>query len=179
MSFGETIPSPEPANILSTAGSFDPALPYTDLHLPDGHVLRVATSLLISTAPVAAAASSDDVTIPIVEERLEVSRRTVETGKVRLHKTVQEFETALDETLAVRTYDVEHVVLNQPVEDVPGVRIEGDTTIYPLVEEQLVLTKQLILKEEVRVTRRDTERRDTRSVTLRREHLVVEREAVK
>ena len=79
----------------------------------------------------------------------------------------------------MRTYDIEHIVFNQPVDVAPGIRTEGETTIYPLIEEQLVLTKQLILKEEIRVTRRETHRRDTQSVTLRRERLVVEREAAK
>ena len=89
---------------------------------------------------------------------------------------MQEFETTLDEPLAVRTFDIERVIWNQPVETAPGVRIEGDTTIYPLVEEQLILTKHLVLKEEVRVTKRETERRDTQTVVLRREHLAVERQ---
>ena len=150
-----------------------------ELQLPDGRILRLATSVLLAAPANLQAEAPGTITIPIVEERLDISRKTVETGKVRLHKTVQEFEAVLDEPLAVRTYDIEHIVLNKPVETAPGVRTEGDTTIYSLVEEQLVLTKQLILKEEVRVTRRDTERRDTQSVTLRREHVAVEREAIK
>ncbi len=172
--------SPEIANLLNTTGTLDPEVALTELQLPDGRILRLATSLLIAAAPANVQSQAPGtITIPIVEERLNISRKTVETGKVRLHKTVQEFEAVLDEPLAVRTYDIEHIVLNQPVDTAPGVRTEGDTTIYPLVEEQLVLTKQLILKEEIRVTRRDTERRDTQSVTLRREHVVVEREATK
>ncbi|MEO5727367.1 MAG: DUF2382 domain-containing protein, partial [Byssovorax sp.] len=54
-------------------------------------------------------------------------------------------------------------------------RIEGDTTVIPLFEEQLVLQKRLLLREEVRVTRRRTERRDAQVVTVRREEVIVER----
>ena len=187
MSAGENNQFLASANLLSTTGTLDPSIAVTELRLPDGRVLHLETSLLVSasrsTSPSASASvaveAAGTTILPILEERLDISRRTIETGKVRLHKTVQEFEAVLDEPLAVRTYDIEHVLLNQPVETAPGVRTEGDTTIYPLVEEQLVLTKQLVLKEEIRVTRRDTERRDTQSVTLRREHLVVEREALK
>ncbi len=117
----------------------------------------------------------DEVSIPLVEERLEVGTRTVATGTVTLRKRLEEYEETLNIPLAARTFDVERVVLNRPVEKAPEVRVEGDTTIYSLVEEQLVITTQLILKEEVRVTRRDTERHDTRTVTLTREHLDVTR----
>lgn len=194
-------PSVEPTNMLTATGALDPSAPMTELHFADGRVLRLPTALLQGGAEEGLlesasgpsvggitdvgerrdalhANSGDVLTIPLIEERLEVGKRTVATGIVRLQKTVQEFQAAVDEPLAVRTYDIERVRLDRPVEEVPEVRLEGNTTVYPLVEERLVLTKQLILKEEVRVTRRDTERRETQVVTLRREHLVVEREPV-
>jgi uncharacterized protein (TIGR02271 family) len=121
--------------------------------------------------------AGDSVTIPLIEEQVVLDKRIIETGKVRLHKTVQEFEQQLDEPLAVNTFDIERVILNQVVQFAPEIRHEGDTTIYPLVEEQLVLSRQLVLKEEVRVTRRISERRDTQVVTLRRDHLLVERQS--
>ncbi len=120
----------------------------------------------------------DEITIPLMEEHLQVGTRTVETGVVTLRKRVEEYQETLDVPLAARTFDIERVVLNRPVDKAPEVRVEGETTIYSLVEEQLVMTRQLILKEEVRVTRRDTERRDTRTVTLTREHLDVTRTPV-
>jgi len=120
-------------------------------------------------------ASAESIAIPIIEEQLEVSKRTVVTGKVLLERQDQEYHETLDVPLAVRTFEVERVVLNQAVAAPPGIRQEGNTTIYPLVEERLVITKELILREEIRVTRRDTERRDTRTVTLKRERLNVTR----
>lgn len=180
--------SPAMSNILVIgSGALNPGHAYTELWMPDGQVIRIPTATLAPPAAplgaeaVSAALGSGElsaVMIPLIEERLEVSKRVVATGKVRLRKSVQTYEEALDEPLAINTFDVERVVLNRPIEVAPPVRKEGDTTIYPLVEEQLVLTKQLILKEEVRVTRRETERRDTRTVTLHREHLTVEREAL-
>ena len=102
--------------------------------------------------------------IPLIEEQLTVGKRLVQTGKVVLEKTVQEYERQLDEPLALRTYDIERRVLNKPVDHTPAVRHEGDTTIYPVVEERLILTKQLILKEEVYVKLRDDVRVDTQVV---------------
>ena len=187
-------------NVLRTSGRFDPAAPLTELRLEDGTVLRMPTVLLqdsrrtaASSAIRATALSSADTpsptdaasraltepgrtVIPIMQEDLHVTTRTLPTGTVRLDKTVQTYQTALDEPLAVRTYDVERVVLNQPVDTAPSTREEGDTTIYPVVEEQAIVTKQLILREEIRVTRRDTERRDQQTVTLRREHIEITRD---
>ena len=48
-------------------------------------------------------------------------------------------------------------------------------TIYPVVQERLLVSKELVLVEEVRVTQRDTEVVDTRVVTLHREQVDVER----
>lgn len=196
-SSSSAVPLSSPSgNILVVgSGSIDTENPYTELWMPDGQVVRVPTSLLSpsaatdtvpGTVPPLSAKDAFDATlesenevIPLVEERLLVTKRTVATGKVRLLKSVQTYQEALDEPLAVRTFDIDRVVLNQVVDEAPGVRQEGDTTVYPVVEERMVLTKQLVLREEVRVTRRDSERRDTQVVTLRREHFSVEREAVK
>lgn len=172
-------------NVLTASGELDARRSQTELRFPGGQVLRVPTAFLLkqsgrggrteSFAPEEALAGGEPVRIPVIEEQLEVGKRTVVTGTVLLEKQIQEYHEALDVPLAVRTFDIERIVLNQPIQSAPEVRQEGDTTIYPLVEEQLVLTTQLVLREEVRVTRRETERRDTRTVTLKRESLTVTR----
>ena len=174
-------------NVLLASGSVDPERAVTELQLQDGRTVRLSTAALLASGH-GARATFDDLArepqdlvagesiIPVAEEHLVVGRRVVETGKVRLRKAVQEFETELDEVLAVRSFDVERVVINQPVDAPPAVRQEGETTVYPLVEERLVITRQLVLKEELRVTQRDTERHDNRPVTLRREVVEIERE---
>ena len=174
-------------NVLIVAGELNLARAYTELRMSNGQVVRLPTEILRSggssdaelsgSHPASSERESDaaSLVVPIVEEQLTVGKRTVATGTVRLEKTVQEYQQTLDEPLAVRTFDIERVVLNRVIDAVPEVRQEGDTTIYPLIEERLILTKELILKEELRVTKRDTERRDTQVVTLRREHMTVER----
>ncbi len=192
MSQFNTIPSDPFAenqsyNTVQVSGIIDAAQPYTNLQLADGQVICLPTHLLsplpASEAQVASSASGSRyaepsaTVIPLVEESLIVGKRTVETGKVLLRKTVQEFQQSLDESLAVRTFDVERVVINRTLDAAPAIRSEGNTTVYPVVEERLILTKELILKEEIRVTQRDTERRDTQVVTLQREHIEIERHA--
>ena len=46
------------------------------------------------------------------------------------------------------------ILLGVPVEVAPAAREEDGVLIIPVVEEQLVVTTRLILKEEIRITRR-------------------------
>jgi uncharacterized protein (TIGR02271 family) len=169
----------EVKNILFVSGELNPTSSFTELRLSEGRTIRLRTEMLLEGSflkqGTASSSEQGETLIPIVEESLVVTKRTVETGKIRLYKDVQEFQVPLNETLAIRTFDVERVVLNCPVETAPEVRKENGTTIYSLVEEQMVLTKQLILREEIRVTQRDTERVDTQIVTLRRDRMEIER----
>ena len=172
-----------PTNVLLVSGVVDPDRTLTELRLEGGQILQLSTAMLLRTQKPEVHRNDGEpeesagraLVVPVIEEQLQVGKRTVVTGTVRLEKQVQEYHEVLDVPLAVRTYDIERVVLNQSVEEAPPVRQEGDTTIYPLVEERLLITKQLILKEELRVTRRDTERHDTRTVTLKREKMLVTR----
>lgn len=178
----ESLPPHRSINTLLASGNLDLTNPLTELHLDDGRILRLSTAeFIIGMAPAepASTRTDDQTVIPLIEEQLDITKRIVPTSLVRLRKGVEEFNAVMDETLAVRTYDIERVLLNQVIETAPPVRTEGDTTIYPLVEERLVITRELILKEEVRVTRRDAERHDTQTIPLRREHLIVEREPLK
>jgi stress response protein YsnF len=57
----------------------------------------------------------------------------------------------------------------------PQPRVEGNVTVVPIVEEVLVVEKRLLVKEEVRITLRDTTERVEVPVQLRRQRAVVER----
>ena len=65
--------------------------------------------------------------------------------------------------------------VNRVVETAPEVRRSGDTIIIPVVEEQLITTRQLVLKEEVHVIRRRTKERVTKEVVLERERADIKR----
>jgi len=70
---------------------------------------------------------------------------------------------------------VKRVVINRPVDGPLPIRREGDTLIMPVVEEVAVVEKQLVLKEEIHVTRRRQTEHHEQSVTLRREHADISR----
>ena len=114
--------------------------------------------------------------IPVVEERLEVSRERVETGRVRISKSVEAREVVVDDPLKRESVRVEHVPINQVVTGaVPQVREEGDVTVIPILEERVVTRTELVLVEEVRIHRDHSQYHDPQRVTLRKEVVAVER----
>ncbi len=116
--------------------------------------------------------------IPVVEEYLEVSKELVATGLVRVQKSVREHDVAVSEPLTAETLHVERVPMNVIVEHPPSVRTEGDVTVISVVEEVLVMTKQLRLIEEVRITKLQSTTVHQENVTLRSEQVTVERQNV-
>jgi uncharacterized protein (TIGR02271 family) len=113
-------------------------------------------------------------TIPVLEETLSVSKRQIKTGTVRVStrtETHEEFaELSLDRTII----DVTRVHVDRVVDAAPKIRTEGDTTIVPVLEERLVVVKQLVLVEELHI-RRTIEQKVTRTpVLLRQQHVDIQ-----
>jgi uncharacterized protein (TIGR02271 family) len=117
----------------------------------------------------------DQRVIPVISEDVKIGKREVETGRVRVSKTVHEEERLIDELLMRDEVSVERRTINQYVDAPVPVRYEGDTMIVPLLEEVLVVEKRLLLREELHITKRQVEERHADSVRLRREEAHVER----
>jgi len=113
--------------------------------------------------------------IPVLQEALHVDKRVIETGRIRLQKSVETRNANLEETLLAREYDIERVPIDRVVDAPSDPRYEGDTLVLPVYEEVLVVEKRLVLREELRVTRRLRERRETQAIPVRREHIDVQR----
>lgn len=73
------------------------------------------------------AGSLDEVAIPLVEERLSVDKREVETGRVRVGTVEDERVVQVDEILAHSVADIERVPVGREIEAPPPIRQEGDT----------------------------------------------------
>lgn len=110
-----------------------------------------------------------------VEERLRVEKQVQETGRVRLTTRVETREETVDEPLLREAVEVERTPIGRYVDAPAEIRQEGDVTVVPVHEEVLVVEKRLLLKEEVRLVRRRTTAREPQEVTLRRQHVEVER----
>ena len=70
---------------------------------------------------------------------------------------------------------VERVPRGVPVETLPAAREEDGVLIIPVVEEQLVVTTRLILKEEIRIIRQKHTELVREPVRLRSERVNIER----
>ena len=117
----------------------------------------------------------DTLVIPIVEEEARIAKRQVVSGKVIVKTTVDTEERVIKEVLSQETVEVERVPVNRVVDAVPQIRTEGDVTIVPVFEERLVVEKQLVLVEEIRIRRTASVESVEVPVTLRKERATVER----
>ena len=115
------------------------------------------------------------VIIPILEEELKIARRKIVTGGVRVHKTVSERTETVDEPLLQEQVEFERVPINEFVDAPPAIRYEGDVMIVPLLEEVLVVEKRLVLREEIRISKRRETVHKPQQVVVRREDATVER----
>ena len=119
-------------------------------------------------------ATTGETVIPVVEEELQVGKRTVETGGVRVRSRV--IEKPVEEHLRLRE---EHVVVNRrPVNravtdaDMQNFR-EGDIEITERAE-QAVVSKQARVVEEIEVGKQVEERDQVINDTVRRTDVDVE-----
>ena len=113
--------------------------------------------------------------IPLVEERVSVAKREVETGRFRIRVTVEERQDIVPAELAHDEVEIERVPMNRTLSQLPSVRLEGSTTIIPVVEEVVVVEKKLVLVEEIHVRRKSNVRTQDIPVTLRSEQAEIER----
>jgi uncharacterized protein (TIGR02271 family) len=116
-----------------------------------------------------------ELVVPVAVEEIDVRKRQWETGGVRVHIDVREREEVVDQPVTRQEVRVERIPVNQVIDSPPPTRQEGATTVIPVVEEVLVVEKRLLLKEEVRITKRTFEAHEPQTVVLRSEEPRVER----
>ncbi len=130
-----------------------------------------------TAAPVTASAAGTtptEATLPVVEEQLQVGKRLVSRGGVRIYRHVT--ETPVQESVQLREerVTVERTPVDQPASaaDIGAIK-EGVTEIRETAEEPVV-AKTARVVEEVRVAKEVTERTETISDTVRRADVEVE-----
>ena len=120
-------------------------------------------------------APADELVLEVVEERLAVGKARVAGATVRVSTTTEVVEETAEVDLDRYRVEITRVPIGEVVETAPLARVEGDTTIVPVLEERFVVVKQLFLAEEVHI-RHVVERDVVREpVSLRRQRATVER----
>jgi uncharacterized protein (TIGR02271 family) len=113
--------------------------------------------------------------IPIVVEQAQVAKREVETGRVRIQKTVATAQEQVDVPLTREQVHVARVATERYLDEPATPHYRGNTLVIPVMEEVLVVQKRLLLREEIHVTTVRAEVRHQETVTVQREQVTVTR----
>jgi len=141
--------------------------------ITDGRTVRLAggrdearqQSTSVSPDALLASGDSRQIRIPVHEERLVAAKRMVDLGELRVHKWVEHVEEAVSEPVTRDDLVVERVAIDRPLDAPVGPRDEGDWMVIPIMEEVLVVSKRLMLKEEVRIRKQQvTEDQEVREL---------------
>ena len=114
----------------------------------------------------AAVAGKDDV-LQVVEERLNVGKRAVSRGKVRLHSYVVENKVSEDVTLRDETVTVDRRVVDRPVAALGADAFQERTIEMEEIDEEAVVGKTARVVEEIGIRKDVTDRTETVSDTVR------------
>src|SRR3954447_3315599 len=95
----------------------------------------------------------DSEKLSLVEEQLGVGKRTVERGRIIVRKHVETRDALAEATLHHEEVRVERVPMGVRVATAPAVREEDGVLVVPVLEERLVVSTELVLKEELRITK--------------------------
>ena len=117
-----------------------------------------------------------DQTIALAAEQLDVAIKTVATGTVSVATQVVETDEVVALPLQREEVEIDRISINRAVDHTVPPREEGDVTIVSVYEEVLVVTKQLVLKEELHIRRRSsTQPSQPQTFKLRREEITITR----
>jgi len=124
--------------------------------------------------PPASAAAGEVVRVPLTEEVVNVSKREVVTGRIRIRTLEESSDQLVRQELDTAQVSVTRIPVNRIVDRTPVPRTEGDLTIVPVLEEVLVVETKLMLKEEIHIRRTQTKETVEHSVKLRKQRAVIE-----
>jgi uncharacterized protein (TIGR02271 family) len=116
-----------------------------------------------------------EIVLPVVAEEIVTGTRTVERERVRVTTHTEMRDVDCEAIRAHDDVDIQRVPVGREIDEAPQVRVEGDTTVIPVVEEVVVVERRLVLREEIRITKRRVEELERMRVTLRRERAEVNR----
>ena len=121
-----------------------------------------------------AAGTGQEEHIPIIEEQINVGKRTVERGAVRVRSYV--IETPVEEQVRLRdeTVTVERRPVDRPAGDIPPDAFRERTIEVTETDEEPVVEKAARIREEVVIRKEAEERAQTISDTVRRTEVEID-----
>jgi uncharacterized protein (TIGR02271 family) len=116
----------------------------------------------------------EDRTLELREEELVVQRKMQDVGEAHIRTFVEEVPARLEMDAASEELEVEHVPVGQFVSERVDPYEDGDVLVVPVYEEQLVVSKRLVLREQLRIRRVTTTQHRLFEDTLKKERVEVE-----
>lgn len=113
-------------------------------------------------------------TLELREEQLVAHKELRDLGEIEVRTEIDEVPGRLEVDAYREEVVIEHETVGQVVTERDKPWEEDDVLVIPIYEEQLVVTKRLVLRERMRIRRVGTTERQLYQDTLRRERLVVE-----
>jgi uncharacterized protein (TIGR02271 family) len=144
----------------------------------DGTALLSRSSASLSSIPLQPLelAPGEELVIPVAIEELQVQKRRVVRGGVHVETRVETNEQTVDEPLLLEEVTIERTPIDKEIHgETPTVYEQDGTLVIPVIEEVLVVAKQLRLKEEIRVIRRKRSVHEPQKFQVRRQLVKVER----
>jgi stress response protein YsnF len=121
-------------------------------------------------------AAQQEVTVPIIEERVEAHPEWREAGSIVVRTVMEEIPQTLTQETEREELFVDRVAVGRHLEEGEEVapREEGDTYIIPIVVEEAVVVTRRILIEELRVTKRIIPTTQTVQTVVRKERVEID-----
>jgi uncharacterized protein (TIGR02271 family) len=113
-------------------------------------------------------------TVELLEEELVGEKEMRDVGEIRVRTVVEEVPGRLEIEAAREEIHVEHVPVGEAVSERVEPWEEDGALIVPVYEEQLVVTKRLVLKEHLRIRRVAVTETELFEDRLQRERLIIE-----
>ena len=118
--------------------------------------------------------TDDEARLEVVEERLQIGKREVNRGGVRVRRVVSETPVEEQVTLRDETIEVDRRVVDRPLDGNEGDLFTEKTYEFSETDEEAVIAKEARVVEEVVVEKDVEERTQTVSDTVRRTDVEVE-----
>jgi len=119
-------------------------------------------------------ADSGETVLPVMEEEIQVGKRQVQRGGVRIFTHVTETPVEEQVTLREETVNVERHAVNRPISDADMAAFKEGTIEVTTTAEEAVVSKQARVVEEVVIDKDVSERTETIRDTVRRTDVDVE-----
>ena len=119
--------------------------------------------------------TTDELVIPVVREQLHLSSREVVTGEINVNKRVRTERIEVPLRTVHTSYREQRIPVDRVIDTMPEPRYEGKNLIIPVVREEEVVVKRLVLVEEIHLIQHTHTDEHQETVELRHEEAAIDR----